>query len=166
MIDQDRIGEILQRKAAKDANQDAATRQAEELAKQKSAAPAQWATRWQTFQNTQRAINESLAQAKMALELDDRPQNKAPNELAMFQLFLVEEGQRCESFMTCTVSDRGDLFLNRRLPSLHDGKCVRADALNDAMIEDILLRFVENAQGCRSVAEMTTDYDPAVSWPR
>ena len=74
--------------------------------------------------------------------------------------------ERCESFMTCTVSDRGDLFLNRRLPSLHDGKGVRADALNDAMIEDILLRFVENAQGSRSVAEMTTDYDPAGAWPQ
>jgi hypothetical protein len=119
-------------------------------------APNRWQERWKTFQEQCLKINDGLKPMGLSLDLVTLS-GPAKGNLADFGIYLQVNGQRIQHHMRCTVSAMGELTFSRRLPSLMDTKHVAQDALDENKIADMLLRFVENARGLRSMEEMLGD---------
>ena len=158
---EERIRRIIEHKAADQAKRTAAKRSADEqeaaLKKRRKETPARWAEHWQTFLNARNSLNEQLCDSGLRIEMRDNPRGRGPNEIAMFQVFLYDGDKKSQHFLTCTVNDVGDLFVSRHLPGLSDTKSMSHQTLGASTIESFLLRFVESAQGLRSMTQMMTD---------
>jgi len=157
-----RLEAILQKRSAMDTDCKASEAAARESAKKtqrvKENAPTIWAEGWEVFDEVRKEINQELAPGRLQIAMADAGLGKKPSDLAMFQIFLIANGREMDSYMVCTVGEDGGLTMRRKLISLADTKHIPTDRLNRECLQDILLRFVENAQGMRPMGEIIRDY--------
>jgi len=111
---------------------------------------------WQDLVSAVKKINEQLKPLSLQVLLS--PCTRADDNLAVFEIRLDERNERSNYSMLCTVSSIGTLYLTRHLPGLTDSKSIGSTALTKEAIDDLILRFIENALGNRSRIEMHDDY--------
>jgi len=151
IVEQQRSKELARQEALRKTHVEAAA-----LARRKADAPSKWDQAWQDLVSAVKKINEQLKPLSLQVLLS--PCTRADDNLAVFEIRLDERNERSNYSMLCTVSSIGTLYLTRHLPGLTDSKSIGSMALTKEAIDDLILRFIENALGNRSRIEMHDDY--------